>query len=44
MGRQTLSICHSYDVGGGQSAGHMIGRLGVTRATSVLLPRSINKY
>ena len=28
----------------GQSAGHMIGRLGATRATSVLLPRSINKY
>ena len=30
-------------IGGGQSAGHMIGRLGATRATSVLLPRSIKK-
>ena len=55
MGRQTLSRDYYLSlvrrrVSGvppwrnGQSAGHMIGRLGATRATSVLLPRSINKY
>ena len=43
MGRQTLSRV-TRKIGGGQSADHMIGRLGATRATSVLLPRSINKY
>ena len=47
MGSQTLGRDNSLSLvrrrgwRNGQSAGHMIGRLG---ATLVLLPRSINKY